>query len=179
MAGAIMTAAKDSWNTPDELLEPVREFFKGQIGLDPCWNASSITEPKLKFCLDEGQDGLQLGWGRTTVFVNPPWGKVISLWVQKAVAESEENGAGVIMLLPANTDTKAWQNFVFPHAEAICFLRGRVTFLDPDTGMPAKQGVTKGASFVYFGRRSYKEFRDVFGSLGHVIGRVVPTSTQQ
>lgn len=173
MAGAIMTSVKDNWCTPEEMLKPVREFFKGRIGLDPCWNSSALTEAKVRFDLTQGFDGLKESWGRTTVFVNPPWGRVIPLWTAKAVQESTDAGAGVIMLLPANTDTKAWQRDIFPNAQAICFINGRVTFIDPETGLPAEQGATKGAAFVYFGKRPYQEFRGVFGSLGHVIGRVV------
>lgn len=172
MAGAIMTSQRDDWNTPGELLEPVREFL-GAIDLDPCWNRTSLTEPKVGFDLaNQGQDGLKLPWGKCRVFVNPPWGRVIGQWCVKAELEKRENGAGIVMLLPANTDTKAWQLIVFPHAEAICFMKGRVAFIDPETGQPAEQGVTKGAAFVYFGRRSYKDFQRVFEPFGHVIGRV-------
>ena len=171
MAGAIMTSVKDNWCTPEELLIPVRKFF-GNIDLDPCWNPSATTAATECFDLTRGQDGLELAWGKRRVFVNPPWGRVIPHWTEKAYDESYARGAGVVMLLPANTDTVAWQRDIFPHACAVCFLKGRITFIDPDTGLPAAAGVTKGAAFVYFGKRSYVDFRNVFGPYGHVIGRV-------
>ena len=65
--------------------------------------------------------------GGETVFMNPPYGRDIKLWVKKAYMESL-NGAKVLCLIPARTDTSYWHDYIFPNAKDINFLRGRLKF---------------------------------------------------
>ena len=50
----------------------------------------------------------------------------IGAWIRKA-HEAAQNGATVVMLIPARVDTAAWHDVIFPHAE-VRFVRGRLKF---------------------------------------------------
>lgn len=72
--------------------------------------------------------------GGTSVWCNPPYGREIGKWVEKAYNESL-NGVTVVMLLPARTDTKWFHEFVYGKTE-IRFLRGRLKFGDSKNSAP-------------------------------------------
>ena len=66
--------------------------------------------------------------GGFRVWVNPPYGREIGAWVEKADRESQKPNTIVVMLLPARTDTRWWQDHVIPHATEVAFIRGRLKF---------------------------------------------------
>ena len=70
-------------------------------------------------------DGLSRSWG-TSTFVNPPYGKQIKLWMDKAYRESQM-GKVVVMLLPSRTDTQWWHDYAMKASE-IRFIKGRLKF---------------------------------------------------
>ena len=59
-------------------------------------------------------------------WMNPPYGRGIGKWVQKAYEESLK-GTLVVCLLPSRTDTKWWHDYVMK-AKEICFIKGRLKF---------------------------------------------------
>lgn len=109
------------WATPHELYADLDSEF--HFTLDACasdWNA------KHKNYFTEEQDGLKQDWGKNIVFMNPPYGKVLNDWMKKAY-ESYQNGATVVCLVPAATDTAWWHSYAMKGE--IRFLRGRPRFL--------------------------------------------------
>ena len=70
------------------------------------------------------QDGLQQNW-TGMCWMNPPYGKEIGKWLKKAY-ESSINGAIVVCLIPARTDTAWWHDYVMKGK--IRFIRGRLKF---------------------------------------------------
>jgi site-specific DNA-methyltransferase (adenine-specific) len=58
--------------------------------------------------------------------MNPPYGRQIKNWVKKAYLASLE-GATVVCLVPARTDTYWWHTYV-RRAQEIRFIRGRLKF---------------------------------------------------
>lgn len=64
--------------------------------------------------------------GGYSVWLNPPYGREIGKWVQKAWEESQKPDTVVVMLLPARTDT-AWFHDYCKLGE-ITFVRGRLKF---------------------------------------------------
>lgn len=58
--------------------------------------------------------------------MNPPYGRGIGEWVQKAYESWALNGATVVCLLPARTDTRWWHDYCM--LGAITFVRGRLRF---------------------------------------------------
>ena len=80
-------------------------------------------------------NGLLMSWlpvKEGAVFCNPPYGRQIGKWVQKAYGESTEHDTTIVMLLPARTDTQWFHEFIYGCAE-IRFIKGRLRFTD-DTG---------------------------------------------
>lgn len=65
--------------------------------------------------------------GGETVFCNPPYGKTIAEWVRKCSMEASRKGTLVVMLLPARTDTRWFQQYILNRAE-IRFVKGRLRF---------------------------------------------------
>lgn len=74
------------------------------------------------------QDGLKQPWPGT-VWCNPPYGRQIGKWVQKASYENYVNNNTIVMLLPARTDTRWFHTYIYerPNVETR-FVRGRLKF---------------------------------------------------
>ena len=62
------------------------------------------------------------------MWLNPPYGRQIGKWVQKAYEESLKPDTTVVCLLPARTDTK-WFHDYCTKGE-ITFVRGRLKFIN-------------------------------------------------
>jgi len=77
-------------------------------------------------CPINGEGGLDRPWGRSA-YVNPPYGKPITKWLQKAIYENSL-GKTVVMLLPARTDTVWFHEFALPCAHEVRFVLGRLKF---------------------------------------------------
>ena len=111
--------------TPDYVLEPVREALGGTIGLDPCNTPDNPTRAFRSICLPD--DGLTEDWGvHSTIYVNPPYGKAREPWVKKCI-EAASVGRSVVLLIPAATDTRIFQE-ALASADEVVFIKGRVKF---------------------------------------------------
>jgi len=122
-SGAVGFSSKSAeWDTPDDFF--VRLNSKYCFTLDPCATEQNAKCDKY-FTMED--DGLAQDWGGETVFVNPPYGRGIGVWVEKAHKESQKHNTTVVMLIPARTDTKWWHNYVMK-AKEIYLLKGRLKF---------------------------------------------------
>lgn len=154
---------ENEWYTPEKYLELAREVL-GEIDLDP---ASSIVAQKTvqaKKFFDRTINGLRQEWhGR--VWLNPPYSQpLIGEFVEKMVEERcAERVTGAIMLTHNYTDT-SWFHKATEIADAICFTRGRIKFLDSQGGDCAP---TQGQAFFYFGPHA-ELFAEKFVSVGFV-----------
>lgn len=109
----------DEWLTPPQILRALGEF-----DLDPC-AVSKECRPwsTARSHFAPPSDGLLIPWfGR--VWLNPPFNRYQRpRWMQRMA----EHGEG-IMLIPAATETQAFEDFVWRHASAICFVKSRPHF---------------------------------------------------
>ena len=80
--------------------------------------------------LTQEDDALGQNWTRwgKTIFVNPPYGRLIGRFVKKAYEESLK-GATVVMLIPARVDTKWWHEYCAQGE--VRFIKGRLKFINP------------------------------------------------
>lgn len=131
-SGAALTSNKDDWETPASLFKNLNEKYS--FDLDA---AASDENHKVDNYFTENDDALKQKWGGN-VFVNPPYGRNIRAWVEKAYQESvRDPNRNIVMLIPSRTDTSYWHDFIFPHAD-IEFIRGRLKFeVDGQAGNPA------------------------------------------
>lgn len=58
--------------------------------------------------------------------MNPPYGREIAAWVEKAYRSAKENGATVVCLLPARVDTRWWHDYCAKGE--VFFVKGRLKF---------------------------------------------------
>ena len=134
----------------------VREAFGGIITTDPCSNATSLVGAQITYTKHE--NGLvQPWWGH--VFINPPYGKVILLWLAWGLILLRVGAARrLIYLIPARTDTRWFFGYVL-QASSICFCSGRRKFVG------AKDQAPFPVMFVHFGPETDR-FEQAFAGQG-------------
>jgi phage N-6-adenine-methyltransferase len=110
------------WETPRALFDEWNREFAFTID-----GAALEHNAKLPRYWTPITDGLLSPWQGERVFVNPPFGKEIALWVRKAAREQTRGCPLSVLLVPVRSDTAWWHDFVIPFAE-VRFLRGRVRF---------------------------------------------------
>ena len=116
----LFSSNSDMWETPQWLFDKLNSEFN--FDLDVC----AVPEnAKCAAYYTPIMDGLNQPWyGRC--WCNPPYGRNIDKWIKKAY-KSYCDGALVVMLLPARTDTKWFHNYIYGKAE-IRFILGRLKF---------------------------------------------------
>ena len=117
----------DMWATPQEFFNKVNRLFN--FTLDVC---ATPDNAKCEAFFSPEQDGLAQPW-TGTCWMNPPYGRTIKHWVKKAY-ESSQEGAVVVCLLPARTDTKWFHDYC--QKGQITFLKGRLKFGDCKNSAP-------------------------------------------
>lgn len=170
-AGRTVNSLSLEWGTPQKYVAAVKQFFGGEIDLDPCSNPHSIVNARVEFCLPE-KDGLKEPWSYGRIFVNPPYGTDrvrgtrIKHWLGKCAAAHAEHGAEVLALVPVAANTGHWKNHVWGSAAAIAFLYDtRLKFLE--NGRDSGKGAPMSCCMIYWGR-DFGKFWKVFGLYGAV-----------
>ena len=126
MTGIIFSSKYIEWRTPQKFFDRLNEEF--HFVLDA---AATYRNTKCKLYYSIYPDALTQSWNHGgAVFCNPPYGRNIGKWVQKAYEESQ-SGVTIVMLLPARTDTQWFHNWVYGKAE-IRFIKGRIKFEDEE-----------------------------------------------
>lgn len=119
ITSGMFTATTDMWATPQDYFDAVNEEFGFET--DVC--AVPENAKCANFFTPE-MDGLSQDW-KGTCWMNPPYGRGIASWVQKAY-ESSLSGATVVCLLPARTETRWFHDYCMKGE--IRFIRGRLKF---------------------------------------------------
>ena len=109
----------DMWATPQDFFDKYNNIY--QFETDVC--ASPENAKCAKYYTKE-QNGLAQEW-TGKCWMNPPYGREIKEWMKKAY-ESSLNGATVVCLVPARTDTAWWHDYSVKGN--IEFIRGRLKF---------------------------------------------------
>lgn len=120
MNRVLFSSKETVWSTPQDFFNKLNEEF--DFTIDVC---ALPENAKCKRYFTPEDDALKQKW-TGTCFCNPPYGREIGQWVEKA-SKSADEGATVVMLLPARTDTKWFHNYVYGKAE-IRLVAGRLKF---------------------------------------------------
>lgn len=132
----LMSSATDEWATPQGIFDELNREFR--FTLDPCATAENA---KCERFYTRERDGLQEApWTGERVFMNPPYGRDIGYWVEKAYDTACEPDSLVVCLLPARTDTAWWHTYCM-WADEIRFVRGRIRFGRGDAPAPFPSAV--------------------------------------
>jgi phage N-6-adenine-methyltransferase len=127
---AACSSATDEWSTP---LAAFREFDLryGPFDLDVC---ATIANAKCARYFTREIDGLAQVW-TGNVWMNPPYGEAIGLWMEKALESVTVGDASqVLCLIPARTDTAWWHDYAMKGQ--FRFLRGRLKFGNAENSAP-------------------------------------------
>jgi phage N-6-adenine-methyltransferase len=129
---ALFTSKTANWETPQEFFRQLDAEFGFEI--DVC---AVFENAKCQRYFFPEIDGLQQEW-EGVCWMNPPYGREIKKWIQKAY-ESSLKGATVVCLLPARTDTSWWHDYCMKGE--IRFIRGRLKFSGSKNSAPFPSAV--------------------------------------
>lgn len=176
-AAALLTSKWPHWTSPDVVLHRVGCIEP--IDLDPCGNENDRVGARESWWGPLGaglhahrahaQDGLVERWlrpGRGLIYVNPPYGREIATWMEKAHDEADA-GAEIVMLVPARTDAGWWHEHVAGVVRARCFWKGRLKFGNPQPGLTSTTS-TFPSAVIYHGPRPYA-FGAAFEDAGEIV----------
>ena len=157
--GVHASSKSEEHYTPPEILAYIIELL-GEIDLDPCSNSTTKPVVPASTHYTKAENGLIRSWyGR--VYCNPPYGRSIGLWIDRAIYHYVEGLCEqIVLLVPARTDTR-WFRQLAPYPK--CFLQGRLKFSGAKSGAPFPSAV------VYMGPR-LERFQKVFSPLGMIHG---------
>ena len=111
-----------NYKTPKDVYENLNKEF--HFTFDPCPINSKPSK-----------NGLTERWGKR-VFVNPPYSDP-NVWVEKGLTELKKGHSSVVVyLLKGDISTALFHDIVFPYAQEIRALRGRLKF----EGLKDKKG---------------------------------------
>ncbi len=118
------------WSTPFDFFNPWNHIFK--FTLDVCATAKNA---KVQKYFDIQQNGLKQSWQGHVCWMNPPYGRDMVKWLQKAKYEADNNGVTTVCLIPSRTNTTWWHSLCLKASE-IWFVIGRPKFGDMEYGLP-------------------------------------------
>jgi site-specific DNA-methyltransferase (adenine-specific) len=126
----VQTSSKSTkWETPPEWFRYLDLEFN--FTLDPCC-LHDTAKCKKHFTPEE--NGLAQSWQDERVFMNPPYGRKIALWMKKAYEAARDNGALVVCFVPARVDTEWWHRYAAKGE--VRFPKGRVRFVGAKASAP-------------------------------------------
>lgn len=123
------SSATDEWATPQWLFDALHKEFG--FTLDVC---STHENAKCRRHFTRDENGLKTSWAGEICWMNPPYGTTIKYWMLKSYESSAHEGATVVCLVPARTDTAWWHLFAMKHE--IRLLKGRLKFGDGTGSAP-------------------------------------------
>jgi site-specific DNA-methyltransferase (adenine-specific) len=157
----MMSSACESWRTPPEVLDLVRQL--APIALDPCGCNGDVVGAAVSWRLQRDGDSLAKDWSLDPlpmsaglIYCNPPYGRKIGPFIEKCRETWEVGGRQVVALVPARTDAKWFQD---AHPTTVTLFRGRLRFV----GAPSSAPFPSALLFWGWQRRRWL---DVFGPHG-------------
>lgn len=117
------------WATPWDVFDKYDGEF--HFTLDVC---ADFSNAKVERFFHRDENGLTKDWGTHVCWMNPPYGREIGKWMQKA-HDASLKGATVVCLVPSRTDTRWWHEYAMK-ADERRFLRGRVKFVGGKASAP-------------------------------------------
>ena len=126
----MFSSKTDQWATPQDFFDSLNSEF--HFDLDPC---ADEYNHKCEKYFTASDNGLLQNWGGYRVFCNPPYGRDICKWVEKAYREGHKDNTLVCLLIPARTDTRYFHDYIKNRAE-VRFIPGRLKFGDSKNAAP-------------------------------------------
>lgn len=156
------------WYTPRLYLDAAIAVM-GAIDLDPASSEAAQDHVRATRYFTRQDDGLAQQWhGR--VFLNPPYAMpFVREFAAKMVTAYVDGDMDEGILLTNNATDTEWFHMAARACAAICFTRGRISFLQARDGeLLEKTAPTHGQAFFYFGPNDHT-FEKVFSQHGIVL----------
>lgn len=126
------TSESPEWETPQWLFDILNKEF--HFDLDVC---ASVKNHKCEQYFIKEVNGLIQSW-HGMCWMNPPYGREIKEWMEKAREESQI-GNTIVCLVPARPDTEWWWDNCIQGE--IRFIKGRLRFQESDMAAPFPSAV--------------------------------------
>ena len=135
----------DEWYTPKHIIDSLT-CAGANFELDPC---TFVNPPYqiAKNTFNKYQDGLTKDWFGN-VWCNPPYSTFL---IKKFIAKLASHGNGIALIFN-RMDNSLWHELIFPNADAILILRGRLRFMNIDGVVSDPAGC--GSVLVAFGKEN-------------------------
>jgi site-specific DNA-methyltransferase (adenine-specific) len=118
------------WETPLDFFEPLNKEFN--FTLDVC---ATHENKKVDNCFTLDENGLSKSWKSNVCWMNPPYGREMIKWLEKAKYEADYFDVTTVCLIPARTNTSWWHKLCIKSTE-IRFVLGRPKFGGAKHGLP-------------------------------------------
>lgn len=128
----LFSSERDDWETPKDFFKKYDDIY--HFDLDVCANDNNH---KCTRYFTKEEDGLKQQW-KGMCWMNPPYGRDIPKWMEKAYLSSQE-GATVVCLVPSRTDTQWWHDYAMKGE--IEFIKGRLKFVGAKHSAPFPNAV--------------------------------------
>lgn len=125
----LFSSKTDDHSTPQDFFNKLNEEY--QFDLDVC---ASVENAKCPNFFTKENDALKQDW-KGTCWMNPPYGRDIINWMQKAYNEHKKNKNTIVCLVPVRTDTNWWHSYVEGKAK-VKFIKGRLKFGNAQNSAP-------------------------------------------
>jgi len=127
-----MSSKSNEWETPDDFFKNLNKRYGFTVDAAATPENSKCEHFFTNEVIYAGhiglnRSGLNNSWEGESVYLNPPYGKEIGLWIKKAYQESKKDTKPKVVLIPARTDTKYFSNYC-SHAANLFFVQGRLKF---------------------------------------------------
>jgi phage N-6-adenine-methyltransferase len=153
-------SGENEWYTPLKFIKSARNVM-GSITLDPASSNEANEIVKAETIYTKEDDGLTKSW-YGNIWLNPPYAQPLISHFSNKLIEQLSNINQACVLTNNATETEWYQRMMLK-CDAVCFIKGRVKFLDLDgdaTGAPLQ-----GQTIMYFGK-NINEFDTEFSKYG-------------
>lgn len=134
----MFSSQTDLWATPQTLFDELNCEFGFE--LDVC---ATPENAKCGEFITKAQDALsEAMWPRWkgVLWMNPPYARsVTGKWLARAYEAATQNGATVVCLVPARTDTRWWHDYCMKGE--VRFIKGRLKFGESKNSAPFPSAV--------------------------------------
>jgi len=157
---------ESEWYTPLDIIADVRKVM-GDIDVDPasCKKANETVKAKVYF--DAASNGLVQKW-KGRIFINPPYSQpLVTQFSEALVSRLKSKDVKQACVLVNNATETAWFQAMLAEADAVCFIKGRVKFIDQygNPGAPLQ-----GQAVLYMGPH-VDRLNDAFKKRGIILFR--------
>lgn len=128
----MFSSENQKWATRWNTFRSIERQLGRSYNVDPC---SEDSTAKCSMYLTEKDDLFSVGsvkehFGVENVqmFVNPEYGTKQKMFVEKIIDLCKEDGVIADILIPSRTDTSLFHDIILPKANAVYFIKGRITF---------------------------------------------------